>query len=88
MPSSGLDPATGPAVLPWHGFPSSSYDFRSIVNRLGQRSWLTRDFLGFGLPDKPAGHSHSLMEQADIVRRMVADAELRPLSERRVSSKS
>jgi pimeloyl-ACP methyl ester carboxylesterase len=62
----------GPAVLALHGFPSSSYDFRSIINRLGQRSWLTRDFLGFGLPDKPAWHTYNLMEQADIVQQMVA----------------
>ena len=27
-------------------------------------------------------HTYNLMEQADIVQRMVADAELRPLTER------
>jgi pimeloyl-ACP methyl ester carboxylesterase len=71
----------GPAVLALHGFPSSSYDFRSIINRLGQRSSLTLDFLGFGLPDKPAWHTYDLMEQADIVQQLVADAVLRLLTE-------
>ena len=71
----------GPAVLALHGFPSSSYDFRSIINHLGQRSWLTRDFLGFGLPDKPARHTHSLMEQADIAQQVLAYAVLRLLTQ-------
>lgn len=71
----------GPAVLALHGFPSSSYDFRSIINRLGQRSSLTLDFLGFGLPDKPARHTYSLVEQADIAQRVVADAVLGLLTE-------
>ncbi|HME15226.1 MAG TPA: alpha/beta fold hydrolase [Mycobacterium sp.] len=71
----------GPAVLLLHGFRSSSYDFRSIIDRLGQRSSLTLDFLGFGLPDKPARHTYSLMEQADIAQQVVADAVLRLLTE-------
>lgn len=71
----------GPAVLLRHGFPSSSYDFRSIIKRLGQRSSLTLDFLGFGLPDKPARHTYSLVEQADIAQRVVADAVLGLLTE-------
>lgn len=65
----------GPAVLGLHGLPSSACDFRSIINRLGQRSLLTLDFLGFGLPDKPARRTYSLVEQADIARRVVAMAE-------------
>jgi hypothetical protein len=40
-----------------------------------QRSSLTLDFLGFGLPDKPARRTYSLVEQADIARRVVAMAE-------------
>jgi pimeloyl-ACP methyl ester carboxylesterase len=73
----------GPIVLLPHGFPSSSYDFQSVIARLGQRSWLAVDFLGFGLSDKPHRHHYSLVEQADIVRQAVADAaaglrELRP----------
>ena len=63
----------GPAVLLLHGFPSSSYDFTSVVERLGDRAWLTLDFLGFGLSDKPKQHRYSLLEQADIVQHVVAD---------------
>ncbi|NTY60603.1 alpha/beta fold hydrolase [Mycolicibacterium sphagni] len=63
----------GPAALLLHGFPSSSYDFRGVVDRLGDRAWLTLDFLGFGLSDKPRPHRYSLLEQADIVQQVVAD---------------
>lgn len=64
----------GPTLLLLHGFPSSSYDFRGVVERLGDQAWLTLDFLGFGLSDKPRPHRYSLLEQADIVQQVVADA--------------
>lgn len=67
-------PGETPTVLLLHGFPSSSYDFRSVVAHLGQRSSLTLDFLGFGLSDKPRPHRYSLMEQADIVEAVVQNA--------------
>ncbi|TGD88184.1 alpha/beta hydrolase [Mycolicibacterium sp. CH28] len=68
-----------PAVLLLHGFPSSSYDFRGVVDRLGDRAWLTLDFLGFGLSDKPRPHRYSLLEQADIVQSVVADVDPGPV---------
>ena len=64
----------GPTVLLLHGFPSSSYDFREVTERLEERAWLTLDFLGFGLSDKPRPHRYSLFEQADIVERVVAES--------------
>ena len=64
----------GPTVLLLHGFPSSSYDFRAVTGLLGERGWLTLDFLGFGFSDKPRPHRYSLFEQADIVQAVVADA--------------
>ncbi|QEN17193.1 alpha/beta fold hydrolase [Mycolicibacterium sp. ELW1] len=66
--------SSGPTLLMLHGFPSSSYDFRGVVDRLGDQAWLTLDFLGFGLSDKPRPHRYSLLEQADIVQQVVADA--------------
>lgn len=62
----------GPTLLLLHGFPSSSYDFRALTDCLGEQSWLTLDFLGFGLSDKPRPHRYSLFEQADIVEDVVA----------------
>lgn len=72
-------PADGPTVLLLHGFPSSSYDFRSVVGRLGDRGWLVMDFLGFGLSDKPRRHRYSLLEQADLVQAVVAEAITGPI---------
>jgi pimeloyl-ACP methyl ester carboxylesterase len=69
----------GPTILLLHGFPSSSYDFRGVVERLEGRAWLTLDFLGFGLSDKPRPHRYSLLEQADIVQTVVAEAATGPL---------
>ncbi|MBJ7340597.1 alpha/beta hydrolase [Mycolicibacterium sp.] len=62
----------GPSVLLLHGYPSSSYDFRNVVGHLGDRAWLTMDFLGFGLSDKPRPHHYSLFEQADLVEEIVS----------------
>lgn len=61
----------GPTVLLLHGYPSSSYDYREVVPHLGDRGWLTMDFLGFGLSDKPRPHRYSLFEQADLVEAVV-----------------
>ncbi len=66
-------PGSGPTVLMLHGYPSSSYDYRGVVDHLGDRSWVTMDFLGFGLSDKPRPHRYSLLEQADLVEAVVAD---------------
>ena len=62
----------GPTVLLLHGYPSSSFDFQQVVPHLAGRAWLTLDFLGFGLSDKPRPHRYSLLEQADIVQAVVA----------------
>ena len=77
--SSVPTPGTGPTVLLLHGFPSSSYDFRAVTERLGDRAWLALDFLGFGLSDKPRPHRYSLFEQADIVEQVVAETVTGPV---------
>jgi len=69
----------GPTILLLHGFPSSSYDFRQVVSHLDGRAWLTMDFLGFGLSDKPRPHHYSLLEQADLVQTVVAETTTGPL---------
>lgn len=69
----------GPTVLLLHGFPSCSYDFRAVAGRLTGRSWLTMDFLGFGLSDKPRPHRYSLFEQADLVEQVVASRTTGPV---------
>ena len=63
---------SGPLLLFLHGFPSSSYDWRATLGLLDECSWLTLDFLGFGLSDKPRDAVYSLFDQADIVEQLVA----------------
>jgi pimeloyl-ACP methyl ester carboxylesterase len=63
----------GPTVLLLHGFPSSAYDWRGMLDTeaLRDRDVLAFDFLGFGLSDKPPG-KNSLLRQAEIVEALVA----------------
>ncbi|MCV7298775.1 alpha/beta hydrolase [Mycobacterium barrassiae] len=72
-------PGEGPTILLLHGYPSSSYDYREVVPHLGGRAWVTLDFLGFGLSDKPRPHNYSLLEQADIVQAVVAETTSGPV---------
>ncbi|MEZ4667203.1 MAG: alpha/beta hydrolase [Anaerolineae bacterium] len=59
----------GKPILMLHGFPTASFDYVRLVPLLedGFRLVLL-DFLGFGFSDKPAQHTYSLFEQADIVQ--------------------
>src|SRR5688572_18537449 len=50
-----------------HGFPTCSLDWESIQEPLAARHRLLLfDFLGFGDSDKPADHTYSIHEQADL----------------------
>lgn len=70
----------GPTLLLLlHGYPSSSFDYREVVPHLAGRAWLTLDFLGFGLSDKPRPHRYSLFEQADIVAQVVTETTSGPV---------
>ncbi|MDT8408249.1 MAG: alpha/beta hydrolase [Wenzhouxiangellaceae bacterium] len=59
---------TETATLWLHGFPSSSLDWRGVVERL---AWsgrtLLMDFPGFGFSAKPDNYSYSLIDQADRI---------------------
>ncbi len=61
----------GPLLLLLHGFPSSSYDWRLLLERESDRAVLAPDFLGFGLSEKPRDHSYTLHWQADMVEEMI-----------------
>ena len=61
----------GPLLLFLHGFPSSSYDWRALLDELPDRAVLAFDFLGFGLSDKPRDHRYGLGWQADLTTELV-----------------
>ncbi|HEX8804888.1 MAG TPA: alpha/beta hydrolase, partial [Acidimicrobiales bacterium] len=57
----------GPPLLVVHGFPTSSVDFRPVVDRLSERRRVVMlDLPGYGLSDKP-DRAYSLFDQADVV---------------------
>jgi pimeloyl-ACP methyl ester carboxylesterase len=60
----------GPPILLLHGYPTSSYDWRFVFERLGGNHLVTFDFLGFGLSDKPREHRYSLFGAADLAERI------------------
>jgi len=65
-------------ILLLHGFPTSSYDWRGIVDRLQARfRTIAPDFLGFGLSDKPLAYSYSLFQQADTIEQLLAQLTVR-----------
>ena len=54
-------------LLLLHGFPTSSFDWRGIIDPLARgRRVVTFDWLGFGLSDKPADIRYSLFDQASV----------------------
>ena len=61
----------GTPLLLLHGFPSSSYDWRDLLELVPGRPLLAFDFLGFGLSDKPRDHTYTLGWQADLTTELV-----------------
>jgi pimeloyl-ACP methyl ester carboxylesterase len=69
-----------PLLLFLHGFPSSSYDWRLLLDLERDHAALAPDFLGFGLSEKPRDHVYTLHWQADLVEELVRrHGEGRPL---------
>jgi pimeloyl-ACP methyl ester carboxylesterase len=64
-------PGEGPLLLLLHGFPSSSYDWRLLLEEDVPGNVLAFDFLGFGLSDKPRDHDYNLFWQADLTEELV-----------------
>jgi pimeloyl-ACP methyl ester carboxylesterase len=60
-----------PLLLFLHGFPSSSYDWRLLLEQEAEHAALAPDFLGFGLSEKPRDHSYTLHWQADLVEELL-----------------
>lgn len=57
---------SGLPLLFLHGYPSSSFDWRLVLDRLPGRRATCFDFLGFGLSEKPRDLVYSLNLQADL----------------------
>lgn len=59
-------PAT---LLCLHGFPTASFDFRRIWNRLADRfQVITADMIGYGFSAKPYDFDYTTFAQADVIQ--------------------
>jgi pimeloyl-ACP methyl ester carboxylesterase len=65
---------SGPLLLFLHGFPSSSYDWRELLELRPDRAVVAFDFLGFGFSEKPRDHVYTLAWQADAAEELVRRA--------------
>ena len=63
-----------PTLLLLHGFPSSSFDWRELVDAVPDQAVIAFDCLGFGLSEKPRDHDYALGWQADLAEELVARA--------------
>ena len=61
----------GVPLLLLHGFPSSSYDWRRVMELRPDPPVVAFDCLGFGLSEKPAGIEYTLAWQADAAEELV-----------------
>ncbi len=64
----------GPLVLLLHGFPSSSYDWRRLLQLRPELNALAFDCLGYGLSEKPADHVYALAGHADAAQELTRRA--------------
>jgi pimeloyl-ACP methyl ester carboxylesterase len=62
-----------------HGFPSSSFDWRRLLELRPRPAALAFDCLGFGLSDKPRDHVYSLAWQADAAQELARRAGSAPV---------
>jgi pimeloyl-ACP methyl ester carboxylesterase len=71
VPAAG--PETSAPLLVLHGFPTSSFDFRRVVDALAvDRRVVLFDYIGFGLSAKP-DRPYRLVDQADLAVELCAD---------------
>lgn len=69
-------PGTGIPLVLLHGFPSSSYDWKRLLEIETASPVIAFDCLGFGLSEKPAGFEYTLGWQADAAEALVDGGEV------------
>jgi pimeloyl-ACP methyl ester carboxylesterase len=80
MVAPAIGAETREPLLVLHGFPTSSFDFRAVLDDLRHgRRVLLLDMLGYGLSDKP-DVAYRVATQADIVAEFIADVGVHELA--------
>jgi pimeloyl-ACP methyl ester carboxylesterase len=63
----------GEVLLCLHGFPTSSFDYRKVWDRLSERFQLiAADMIGYGFSAKPYEFAYTTVDQADLIEAFVS----------------
>ena len=74
----GAPRADGDAVVLIHGFPTASWDFHRVWNRLiATDRVIAVDLLGYGFSDKPRPYEYSTFDHADQIEAVLAELGVR-----------
>lgn len=72
---------SGDPMILLHGFAASSFTWFHITEVLSKSHTIfALDFKGFGLSDKPFDNGYSLRDQADIVRQLIFEQDLKDIT--------
>jgi pimeloyl-ACP methyl ester carboxylesterase len=72
---------TGSPVLLIHGFGASTYSWRLIAPALARtHRVIAVDLKGFGQSDKPFDEQYSVFDQAELLKQLIVDQDLRDLT--------
>ncbi len=68
------------SLLCLHGFPTSSYDYHKIWDRLSKRfSLIAYDMIGYGFSAKPKDFDYTTSLQADVLQALIEDQKIKRL---------
>ncbi|PJZ69817.1 alpha/beta hydrolase [Leptospira perolatii] len=68
----------GQALLLLHGFPTSSWDWKDVWEKLiSKYHVIAPDYIGFGFSDKPKGGHYSIFEYADQVEALLDELNIK-----------
>ena len=74
------DQGTGEPLLLIHGFPTASWDWYKIFDKLAQTYRVVApDMIGFGFSDKPKDYEYHFSDQADLHERLCQSLKLGPV---------
>ncbi len=75
-----INPEALDTILILHGYPTCSFDYFHVIDQLSvNHRLIIPDFLGFGLSEKPPGHSYLLTEQAKIISNLIESLNIQSL---------
>ena len=72
-----IDEGKGEIILAIHGFPTASFDWYKMWNKLiDTNRVLTLDMIGFGFSDKPKKYDYNIFDQADLIELFLANKQV------------